>query len=106
MNGYNDDNYNYLSLAGTSVMPLIQYLSDHRHIDHIILALDNDSAGRKCADKINETVQTYETLKNRNISIISELPSEPYKDYNDVLLAVIQKQKETKLIRSKADISI
>ena len=101
------ENCNYLSLDGTSTIPLIQYLDNNPHISHIILGLDNDSAGRKCEDKIKEVTQTDVTLKNRHISVISEPPTgENCKDYNDMLLAVIQKPKEHTKVRSNADIFI
>jgi len=107
MCGETYENYHYLALAGTVLISLIQYLSDHKQIDNIILALDNDSTGRKCADKIKEIIKTDETLKNRHISVISEPPKEPFKDYNDILLAVRQKQKEViQKSRSNADIFI
>jgi hypothetical protein len=106
MSGDTDGKYNYLSLGGTAAAALAQYLSDHQQIDCIILGLDNDSAGRKCAERIRDMIHTDETLKNRHISVISE-PPPVGKDYNDVILAVIQQQKETTLKnRYNADIFI
>jgi len=94
--------YHYLSLSGTSTLALIQYLNDYPKIDHIIVCLDNDKAGRKCMDKIKETVSTDETLKNRRITIINE-PPPVGNDFNDTLLEVIQKQREENKIRGEKD---
>lgn len=95
------DKYHYLSLGGTSPLALVQYLKDHPKIDHVILCLDNDTAGRKCMEKIKEALSMDETLKNRRISVITE-PPPAGKDFNDTLLAIIQKQKEeTKTSRRK-----
>lgn len=101
------DRYHYLALAGTSTLALSQYLTDHPKIDHVIVCLDNDTAGRKCADRIKEAVKTDEMLKNRHIFVITE-PPPTGKDFNDSLIAIREKQKaQTKTNRSKeADIFI
>jgi len=86
------DNYHYLSLGGISTLALVQYLTDNRIIDHIIICLDNDKAGQKCMDRVNETINMDEMLKHRRITVIRE-PPPAGKDYNDTLLAIIEKQK-------------
>lgn len=87
------DNYHYLSLGGTSPLALVQYLTDHPKIDRVIVCLDNDAAGRKCVAKVKETLITDEKLKTRRVSVIKE-PPPAGKDFNDTLLAIIQKQKD------------
>lgn len=95
------DKYHYLSLGGTSPLALVQYLTDYSKIDHIILALDNDTAGHKGMEKIKEAVHTDEKLAGRILHMIAE-PPPVGKDFNDTLLAVIQKQREqTKPDRQK-----
>jgi len=105
MNEKSHDKYNYLSLDGTSTAALMQYLDDNPKINHIILSLDNDTAGRKAVNKIKEVVKTNETLKNKDISVITELPPEK-KDFNNVLMEICQNQKETTKVRDNADIFI
>jgi hypothetical protein len=92
--------YNYLSLDGTSDIALAQYLADNPQTDRVILSLDNDSAGRKAAEKIKEM------LEKRHITVINE-PPPAGNDFNDALLAVIRKQREEAVkSRGNADIFI
>ena len=100
MRGTPYENYHYLALSGTSPLALEQYLLDYPKIECVILSLDNDSAGRSGTEKIKQT------LKNRNISIIAE-KSPTGNDFNDALIAILQKQKELiEKSRSNADIFI
>ena len=94
------DKYHYLSLGGTSPLALAQYLGDNPKIDYVIVCLDNDKAGQKCMDRIKEMLATDETLKNRGISVITEPPPEGV-DFNDTLMALLQKDKEKTLSRRK-----
>lgn len=87
------DKYHYLSLGGISPLALIQYLTDHPKIDHVIVCLDNDKAGIKCMDKIKEVLLTDESLNKRHISVITEPPPEG-KDFNDTLLVINKKIRE------------
>ncbi len=87
------DNFHYLSLGGTSPLALMQYLKDHSHIDHVYLCLDNDKAGHTGMAKMIPAVISDNTLKNRIVSIEAKPPTTG-KDYNEVLGALIQQNKE------------
>lgn len=93
MDGSGADKYHYLSLGGTSALSVIQYLTDRPEIDHVIVCLDNDAAGRKAHERVKQAIETDENLKNRHISIIVE-PAPAGKDFNDTLVAIRDMQKE------------
>lgn len=94
------EKYHYLSLAGTSPLASVQYLTDNPKIDCVIVCFDNDKAGQKCVDRVKEAVSTDENLKKRRIAVITE-PPPAGKDFNDTLLAIINKQKENNPNRQK-----
>jgi DNA primase len=86
------DRYNYLSLGGTSPLALIQYLKDHPHADHVYLCLDNDEAGQKAMRKIRDVIYKDEVLSEQ-VSVITDEPPPTGKDYNDMLLTVLEQQR-------------
>lgn len=87
------DNFHYLSLGGTSPLALMQYLKDNPHIDHVYLCLDNDKAGHKGKERIEQIVLSDSTLKNR-ISTLTFEPPSIGKDYNGALQMLIQQNKK------------
>ena len=96
----------YVSLGGTSPLALIQYLTDHPEIEHIVLCLDNDKAGREGADKIIAAVFDCDALKNRAFTFSVE-PSPIGNDYNDMLQATLKQIREReKPSRREAAVSL
>lgn len=81
---------NLLSLAGVykprakieeSSLPaaLVRYLSEHPHIRHVVLRLDNDATGRIAAE-------TIKALLPRKYAVTVDIQPPPQgKDYNDCL---------------------
>ncbi|MDL2294688.1 DUF3991 and toprim domain-containing protein [Ruminococcaceae bacterium OttesenSCG-928-D13] len=70
----------YLSLAGVSPLPIIQYLKRHPEISEVYLCLDNDEAGRDAAEQIMDNSD----LSRPGLEI-SFVPPVVGKDYNRLL---------------------
>jgi len=88
------DRYHYLSLGGTSPLALLQYLQDHREIDHVYMYLDNDKAGLDGMAKIREALYADQALDARVKMITAEPPPREYgKDYNQMLLKRLAENK-------------
>lgn len=85
-----------LSLGGTSLMALVQYLKDHTGITNVGICLDNDEPGQKAANKIKDLL---ENSNNRKYTAAILAPSTDGKDYNDLLIEQIQKKIN---VRSKS----
>lgn len=86
-NGGNYKNFNYLALSGTTKYPAIQnQLKQNPNINKIILALDNDNAGKTACINIQAD------LKDWNGKIIEHLPTKA-KDWN-AQLCTEKKQKD------------
>ena len=79
-----------LSLGGTSSVALISFLERHPRIMRVMLHLDNDAAGLSAARKIKALLADDRRFRHIRISIN---PPRGVKDYNDVLLRVIQQEK-------------
>jgi hypothetical protein len=93
-----------LSLGGTSPMALISFLERNPQIRRIVLHLDSDIAGLTAARKIK--VQLAAVNRFRHIRVSVNAPRGA-KDYNDVLIHIINQEKEQKQPnRRKADILI
>lgn len=99
----NQQRFNYLSLSGiyrpgrnspTLPVSLEHYLSESRHIRHIVLCLDNDEAGRVAADAICRLLpDSY---------AVQDMPPSEGKDYNDCLMAFKQLNLKVKTRGAKS----
>jgi hypothetical protein len=83
-----------LSLGGTSLPALTQFLEQHPKIRHCLVCTDNDEAGNRCAAKIAETL---------TITTTRAAPPNGAKDWNEALQRarneVIEMQDARKEIR-------
>jgi hypothetical protein len=96
-----------LSLGGTALIALTQFLDIHAEIREITVCTDNDEAGNLCATKITELFQGKDTSQvlhpcggertkvsiQHNKKVIRSLPPNGTKDWNEALQ---QTQKEVK----------
>lgn len=81
----------YLSLAGVSPLPIIQYLHTHRAITTVRLCLDNDEPGQLAAQRIAELlVLSRPTLETEYA------PPKSGKDYNQYLRLHIARKRTKK----------
>jgi hypothetical protein len=76
--------HHYLSLGGTSTSALDEYLKTNQP-QGIKLYLDNDKAGRECAERIKEKFSEFP---------ISYQPPNGFKDYNEMLISCIKNYGE------------
>lgn len=67
-----------LSLGGTALAALTNFLDMHSRVKNCIICTDNDEAGGKSAAKI---------AKLPNVTVIRTLPPANHNDWNDALLA-------------------
>jgi len=79
-----------LFLGGTALAALTRFLETHRDVENIIICTDNDAAGNLAAEKIAE-IPGYH--------ITRELPPNDAKDWNDALLSIKNRVKESKITR-------
>lgn len=94
-----------LSLGGTSDVALIAFLERNPQISRIILHLDNDVAGITAARKIKARLAADSRFSRICVSV--NPPHRGAKDYNDLLLRDIQREREQKHhSRREAAISI
>ncbi len=83
---------NYLALGGVSPKPVIHHLKENQNINKVILALDNDEAGKRTTAKIKPLVEELAKEANRKINIEVCVPHE--KDFNEDLKKVRVKQEK------------
>ena len=77
----------YLALGGTDYAALDAFLTYYPQIDHIVLCLDNDEAGRsRTKDILRHLAGTGKTVEDR--------PPTIGKDYNDTLVQVTQEYQK------------
>ena len=88
-----------LSLGGVSSLALIGFLERHREINSIHLSLDNDKAGKDATDRIIKELLSDKRFSH--IKITAAPPPMGKKDFNDVLQAIRQMNKETQTNRFK-----
>ena len=79
----------YLSLGGTAPRAMIQFLRDHPHVSQVSLCLDNDKAGLKGMELLEQAIQEAPDL-SRRVKLIyhNPPPAEHGKDYNEFLCQV------------------
>lgn len=78
----------YLSLCGTSLQGLNDFLARQDDIKNIVICVDNDNGGKKLAAKIKDTYESSYTIK-------THLPK--HKDWNEDLTRKRKKEKEIHL---------
>lgn len=94
MQGQDWKSVSYLSLSGTAPTALLHYLQAHPDITKVTIALDNDAAGRRNAEKLRETVLAQYPDKKVNVVCPSQAQG---KDWNDVLLCKRQQEQPQSL---------
>ena len=92
-----------LSLGGTSLIALTAFLERNTQIIRVMLHLDNDAAGLTAAKSIKGKLAADNRFKQIKVSVN---PARGAKDYNDILLHVIDQEKEQKQQRRKVSISL
>ena len=83
-----------LSLGGTSSLALLSFLERNPHITRVMLHLDNDEAGLAAAESIKTELLSDSRFKSIHVSY--NPPRHGAKDYNDVLLRVVEAEQEQK----------
>lgn len=78
----------YLSLAGVSPLPIIQYLKLHPEIDMVKLCLDNDEPGQIAAERIEKVL----LLSSPSLDVKYVSPKIG-QDYNQSLQLYVKKQR-------------
>ena len=82
------NNYNYLSLNGTTKVNALHNALSQSETSSVIIAVDNDSAGRVALDNIKSIVANTD----KDIKVIEYLPKNE-KDWNAELVANVEKEK-------------
>lgn len=82
-----------LSLGGISDVALISFLERNPQIHRVILHLDNDKAGIIAARKIKATLAADRRFSHIRVSVN---PPHGAKDYNELLLQIIEVEREQK----------
>ena len=81
----------YLSLGGTAPRAMLQFLHDHPHVTQVSLCMDNDKAGIKGMERLEQAIRENPELSQRVTLIYRNPPPAEYgKDYNELLCAQIQ----------------
>ena len=102
-NGWNFDGHR-LSLGGVTPIALTSFLERHPQITRVVLHLDNDEAGLTAAHKIKAELAADSRFKHIRASVN---PPRGAKDYNELLLKVIERERKAKQRnRQRADILI
>jgi len=100
-NGWDWDGHR-LSLGGTSDIALISFLERNPQINRVMLHLDNDTAGLTAARKIKAELAADSRFRRIRISVN---PPRGAKDYNELLMQTITREREQKQsCRQQADI--
>lgn len=92
LKGRDYHNVNFLALGGISPKPVIHHLKENEQIIKIIIATDNDTAGKKTASNIKSMVEDFSNKTGRKISIETCVPHE--KDFNEDLKNVRNVQEK------------
>ncbi len=88
-NGKKPKIFNYLSLSGASKITAVEtHVKEHTNIKTVVIALDNDEAGRKNAEKIHTLLEPY------NLKVIDKFPTQG-KDWNEELILTIEEKHKT-----------
>jgi len=91
LSGGNWRDNNYLSLGGTAPRAMLQFLHDHPAVTQVSLSLDNDEAGLKGMERLEQTIREDPELSQRVTLIYRNPPPAEFgKDYNEFLCAQIK----------------
>lgn len=81
----------YLSLGGTALRVLLQFLKDHPNVTQVSLFLDNGRAGMDGMDRLERAIREDAVLAAQVTLLCRNPPPGEYgKDYNDFLTALIR----------------
>lgn len=90
LHGHNPKMFNYLSLSGaTKIDAVTTQVKENPKIKTVIIALDNDEAGRTNAQRIHEALEEFPNLK-----VVDKFPTQA-KDWNEELILTVQTQEKT-----------
>ena len=98
-------NIGLLSLGGTSIVALDHFIQSHPDVKRIVSAMDNDEAGLKSSEKIQEVYGKSHSVKFLNFSgkdvneALTKFPSSPVTQSDDLLHVV---KHISEINRSKA----
>lgn len=98
-------NIGLLSLGGTSLVALDHFIQSHPDVKRIVSAMDNDDAGLKSSEKIQEVYGKSHSVKFLNFSgkdvneALTKFPSSPVTQSDDLLHVV---KHISEINRSKA----
>ncbi len=76
----NWQSHNYVALCGTSSQPMLELIDKHKDIDHVVMCLDNDTAGHKTSDRFAKLLDEMEITHSKIVST--------NKDFNEDLVAI------------------
>ena len=92
LSGGNWRDTHYLSLGGTALRAMMQFLRDHPYVTQVSLCLDNDKAGREGIARLEQAIQGDSELSQR-VMLIHRNPPKQGKDYNEFLCTIIKKER-------------
>ena len=87
----------YLSLGGTADRAMMRFLRDHPQITQVSLCLDNDGAGMKGMERMEQAIREDPELSGRVKLIYKNPPPLEYgKDYNEFLICQVKADRPGK----------
>ena len=82
--------FNYLALSGASKITAVEtHIKESPKIKTVIIALDNDEAGRTNAAKIHKALEPYP-----DVNVIDKFPTNA-KDWNEQLILTVEERNKT-----------
>lgn len=88
-NGRDINNYNYLSLNGTSKTHAVLNALQKSNTDTVVLATDNDNAGKEARNALRTMISDFD----KNIKVVDYVPQNQ-KDWNAELVANVQNEEQ------------
>ncbi|KNZ42403.1 DUF3991 and TOPRIM domain-containing protein [Acetobacterium bakii] len=87
----NQNKDHYIALNGVAHIGLVHYLKTHPDIENIVMCLDNDEPGQ---DNTLSLINAVEELHPGKYNFDLKLPTEPHKDWNEVLKNIHQEREK------------
>ena len=87
-NGRDINNYNYLSLNGSTKVNAINNALAQSTTESVVIAVDNDKAGKIASEALKSIISEYD---EKNIKVIDYLPKNE-KDWNAELVSNVQRE--------------
>jgi len=103
LSGGNWRDSHYTSLGGTSPRAMFQFLHDHPHVTQVSLNLDNDEAGVKGMERLEQSIREDPELSQRATLIYRNPPPAEFgKDYNEFLCVQVKAVRQQQHQRAEA----